>query len=44
MPLAQLSKCFLAIHQFTAFRLAKTMLNIGSNIDAIISQPLFMFM
>ena len=44
MPLAQLSKCFLAIHQFTVFRLAKTMLNLVGNIAAIIGQPLFVFM
>jgi hypothetical protein len=44
VPLAQLSKCFLAIHQFTALSLRKAALNFGSNIGAIISQSLFVFM
>jgi hypothetical protein len=44
MPLAQLSKSFLAIHQFTAFGLRKATLNLGGNIDPVISQPLFLCM
>lgn len=44
MPLAQLSKCFLAIHDFTAFCLAKRDAHLGGNISAIISQPSFVFM
>jgi hypothetical protein len=44
MPLAQLSKSFLAIHQFTAFGLRKAVLNFGGNIGPIISQPLFLLM
>jgi hypothetical protein len=44
MPLAQLSKSFLAIHQFTAFGLRKAALNLGGNIGTIIGQPLFLCM
>jgi hypothetical protein len=44
MPLAQLSECFLAIHQFTSLGLRKAMLNLRGNIGAIIGQPSFVFM
>jgi hypothetical protein len=44
MPLAQSAKCFLAIHQFTAFGLRKAMLNFRGNIGAIICQPSLVFM
>ena len=44
VPLAQLPKRLLAIHQFTAFGLRKAMLDFRGNICAIVGQPLFVFM
>ena len=44
MPLAQLAKCFLAIHHFAALGLRKAVLNCGGDISAIPRQPSFVCM
>ena len=44
MPLAQLAKCFVAIHQFATLGLRKALLNFGGDIGAIFSQPSFVRM
>ncbi|HYL39023.1 MAG TPA: hypothetical protein VEV17_24110, partial [Bryobacteraceae bacterium] len=44
MSLPQLFKCFVPVHQFASFRLSEAMLDLGSDIVAIVSEPLLLLM